>query len=107
MNSKTSELLKKLEKLDPGAVNAYYQFQSHHNIYDEKALEYILQGVICDAIAARGIYWEIEKNLGPKAKPAYLAYIWLETGTPLDAGEGATPAEAILAACVAALEASK
>jgi hypothetical protein len=48
-----NESKNRLQTLDPILWNRYLQWSSHNNIYDEEALEFILQGELQKAIAER------------------------------------------------------
>jgi len=95
-DDRIDELLEKLEKLDPETWDAL-----EHALYwtEIEYEEYVIQGVIQDAIVARGwgCYQYHYDRRAPKKEYAYI-----RGGAE---GEGETPVEALLAAYVAALEA--
>lgn len=89
----------KLEKLDPETRNDIYQmgFESCH------WPDYLVQGVIQGAVAARRWHFDVCYNEETKKYVSLVAPPDNETW--LDSIEAATPAEALLAAYTQALEA--
>lgn len=109
MDGKIDGLLEKLRTLDHDAYMAWcVLFQEIYDI-DYDCIEwdsfagaiYLLQGVIQDAIVARG--WGCYQYHYDRETPGKLEFVYISVvGSN---GEGDSPAEALLTAFVAALEA--
>ena len=54
-----ADLLSALRDADPGLWERYKQWSAHMDIYDETALQYILQGELQEAIRARGWAYQV------------------------------------------------
>jgi hypothetical protein len=114
-DERIEELLAKVRKLDPETDEAYswLGMQLPFEI-DQKVLEYLLQGVIQDAIETKTIvrdyiyhrlFWGIKQN-DKETAGKYHATISIRSFNSVVAlCDGDTPAEALLAAYVAVLEA--
>jgi len=101
------ELLEKLKELDPETFDEYDESSQHYNVWITQYREYILQGVIQNAIAANDNFIGFEIIYTSYFDVKYEAEIfWDQTGEILR-GFGETAVEAILAAYVAALEAGR
>lgn len=121
MTESMSELLAKLETLDHEAWYKYKLYENQFVLYDAEALLDLLQGIIQGAIAARGWgfyvftecdnWWDVE-NISDM-EITYAASILLPDdemcdfwdGLQLEWCRGDSPAEALLRAYIAALEA--
>ena len=95
-----ADLFNQLREKDPELWERYKQWSAHMDIYDETALQYILQGELQEAIRARG--WLLEQStftafpsakIWKKTDPAWRTY----------SAPGSTEAEALVKAYLAAI----
>ncbi len=101
------ELLEKLKSLDPTTYKRYSQFSQHDNIYDKKILEYLLQGVLQEAISGKG--WQGILLFDKEHSRAVIEEIIDGWGGTRKLSEeiGNLPIEALLKAYIAACEANR
>lgn len=107
--SNFAKLLAKLEKLDPDTWDALEKIENNSIIYScviGQVSEYILQGAIQDAIKAKfgGRFTLNGASIQMKFYEAFIEYDDVDCIGYYE-GNGGTPAEALLAAYVQALEA--
>ena len=100
MTGRIDELLGKLRKLDPATRERIRE--NDHYQRDDPTWLWMIQGVIQDAIAARG--WDFQVGQF-QAIPLASAMIWIASDEDGIGRRGGTAADALLAAYVAALEA--
>ena len=102
-----ADLLDQLREKDPELWERYKQWSAHMDIYDETALQYILQGELQEAIRARGWHLYQIRNDDLPGLPCFADIIILGHGKEHDfhhEGEGSTEAEALLRAYLAAIQ---
>ena len=103
------EFLGRLKELDPETFDEWryvyrgnWEGAEYSGVKLERTDLWLLQGVIQEAIVARGWIFSLDRVNGH-----YTAYIWDERDREMGAGSRDTPAEALLRAYITALEAAE
>ena len=92
-----ADLLAALREKDPDLWEKYKQWSAHMDIYDETALQYILQGELQERIRGRGWWYQIATGYnGVIQAQVYCSEVGLHKGD--------TEAEALLRAYLAAIQ---